>query len=345
MNTKHWLGASLGLWVGVFALPWMAVSPLEWEETVAEADVVEVGVSLTTAPVGDGDLVLQVLEGETVVEMTLEDYLVGVLRAEMPASFHIEALKAQACAARTYTLYQMEQGTVHGGVADVCTDYTCCQAYTDSETAALEWGYQATTYESRIRSAVYQTSGQTIDYEGSPILAVFHASSAGQTRQAGQVWVTDLPYLQSVDSPESADTVPDYITQVTYSAQELQEKLLTINPQLTLGDDPTAWLQEGEREVGGSVISVTVAGQPISGTTLRGALGLRSASFTWAWIEDVCTFTVTGYGHGVGLSQYGANAMAEAGADYIDILTHYYTGVDISTESVSAMAQALLSKD
>lgn len=344
---KQCLHLALVLWVGVFALPGFCITPLSWQNT---EQVVESTSFLTSQTVqatptlnwaDDEEIMLRVLDGDTVMELSLSEYLVGVIRAEMPASFHIEALKAQACAARTYTVYQILNGSTHGDTADICTDYTCCQAYTDADTAALNWGNQAAEYESRIRSAVYQTNGETIDYDGSPILAVFHASSAGQTRQAGAVWVSDLPYLQSVDSPETAQTVPSYNTEVTFTQSDLRQILLTLDPAIVLGDDPTQWLSAPVTESGGSVISLTVGGCSVSGTTLRSALGLRSACFTWQWDYDSCTFFVTGYGHGVGLSQYGANTMALDGATYQEILTHYYSGVTLSTQSVATMAQAL----
>ncbi|WP_409968995.1 stage II sporulation protein D [Bengtsoniella intestinalis] len=342
-NPKTFLSLWLMLWLGLFFLPAVLVTP--WEgalttttPTTTPQESEESATIITNTVISDDDITIRVLDGDTVIEMTLGAYLVGVVSAEMPASFHIEALKAQACAARTYTLYQMLNGSVHGDTADICTDFACCQAYVHSETSATDWGAQAAEYESRIRSAVYQTSGETIDYDGSPILAVFHASSAGQTRQAGSVWVSDLPYLQSVDSPESADTVPNYYTEVTYSQSELRQLLLPLDPQIVLGEDFASWLANPITEDGGNVVSVDIGGQSVSGTTVRSALSLRSACFTWSWVGEDCTFSVTGYGHGVGLSQYGANTMASAGATYQDILTHYYTGVTLSTDSVAAMA-------
>lgn len=340
---KRFLGLWAFLWLGLFTLPVLVITP--WTSTTLpiststpEPPILETQSPTTATAFSDDDIILKVLDGDTVIEMTLGEYLVGVVSAEMPASFHIEALKAQACAARTYTLYQMLNGSVHGDTADICTDFACCQAYVHLEDAAADWGTLAADYESRIRSAVYQTSGETIDYEGSPILAVFHASSAGQTRQAGAVWVSDLPYLQSVDSPETADTVPNYNTEVVYTQSELRQLLLTLDPRIVLGDDPATWLTNPITEDGGSVVTVDIGGQSVTGTTLRSALSLRSACFTWSWADDSCTFSVTGYGHGVGLSQYGSNTMAIDGATYQEILTHYYTGVTLSTTSVAAMA-------
>ena len=135
---------------------------------------------------------------QTLRVLTMEDYLMGVTAAEMPASVAEEALKAQAVAARTYTLYKLISGGNHGDTADICTDSTCCQAYISQEAARSSWGEQADALEEKIRTAVTDTDGEAILYGGVPILAVFHSSSAGLTRAAGQVWQNDLPYLQPV---------------------------------------------------------------------------------------------------------------------------------------------------
>ena len=139
----------------------------------------------------DGASTLRVLDGETVLEMDLGEYLVGVVRAEMPASFQPEALKAQAVAARTYTLYKLRTGGNHGDTADICTDSTCCQAYLAEGQARTNWGEDADVNEKKVEAAVAETDGQVILYGGMPILAVFHSSSAGLTRAAGEVWQGD----------------------------------------------------------------------------------------------------------------------------------------------------------
>ena len=177
-------------------------------------------------------------------EMPLEEYLIGVVGAEMPASFEPEALKAQAVAARTYTLYKMQTGGNHGDTADICTDSTCCQAYISEENARNNWGENADAYEEKIETAVRETDGETILYGGVPILAVFHSCSAGQTRSSGQVWVSDLPYLQAVSSPEPADSIPNYYSRVEFTAEEFREKVLASYPEADLSGDISGWLQK-----------------------------------------------------------------------------------------------------
>ncbi len=277
----------------------------------------------------DGERTLKVLCGETVEEMDLGTYLVGVVRAEMPASFEPEALKAQAVAARTYTLYKIQTGGNHGDTADICTDSTCCQAYLTEDRARANWGEDADVFEKKIEDAVTSTDGQAILYGGVPVLAVFHSSSAGRTRTAGEVWQGDLPYLQAVDSPEDGEVIPNYYSRAEFTAAEFREKVLAACPEADLSGDMSAWLRDAVTDSAGSVETLRVGGVEMKGARLRGILGLRSACFDWEVQGETLVFYVTGFGHGVGMSQYGANAMAAAGADYREILTHYYTGVTV----------------
>ena len=277
----------------------------------------------------DGGITLRVLKGDIVETMNLGAYLAGVVRAEMPASFEAEALKAQTVAARTYTLYKMKQGGNHGDTADLCTDPACCQAYLEESEAGKNWGEQADGYERKIEEAVRATDGQVILYGGEPILAVFHSSSAGRTRAAGEVWVKDLPYLQAVESPENGETIPNYYSRVEITKEAFQKRVQALWPEADLSAGAEGWLSQAVTDEAGSVETLRVGGVQVKGTELRSALGLRSACFTWEVQGEHLVFFVTGYGHGVGLSQYGANRMAESGASWQEILTHYYTGVTV----------------
>ena len=204
-QVRQTAAVSAVLLAALFILPLAVIVPFRSELFGRETPVDET----EGAPFVSGDLdartTLQVLNGDQVEEMDLGTYLVGVVRAEMPASFEQEALKAQAVAARTYTLYKIQTGGNHGDAADICTDSTCCQAYISEERARSNWGEDADAYEKKIEEAVTGTDGQAILYGGVPILAVFHSSSAGLTRAAGEVWINDLPYLQAVASPEAKD--------------------------------------------------------------------------------------------------------------------------------------------
>ena len=183
--------------------------------------------------------------------------------------------------------------------------------------------------EYQSEQAVSDTDGQVVLYNGQPILAVFHSSSAGRTAAAGDVWSGDLPYLVSVDSPEGEETVPNYYSTVTFTASEAREKLLAAHPELKLSGTPDRWFGAAAENGSGRVETIAVGGTDIEGTELRQIFGLRSACFTVAADSESVTFRVTGYGHGVGMSQYGANQLAKEGRTWQEILEWYYTGATV----------------
>ncbi len=278
----------------------------------------------------DEGFTVRVLDAGIVVGMPLSDYLMGVVRAEMPAAFAQEALCAQAVAARTYTLYKMCTDGKHPN-ADICTDAACCQAYRSAEQAADDWGSAAGQNEEKIRQAVSSTDGQIMVYEGEPILAVFHAAAPGQTRRAGEVWSSDLPYLQSVSSPENGENISEYYSRVEVEQKTFREIFLQAHPEADLTGEPEKWITDVTGSSGSvHVDTAVVGGVTVRGVELRQLYGLRSAAFETEVQDGKIVFYVTGYGHGVGMSQYGADEMAKQGASWREILRHYYTGIEIS---------------
>ncbi|MEG1593919.1 MAG: stage II sporulation protein D [Oscillibacter sp.] len=328
-KAKQSIGVSVLLLLALFILPLVVIVPFRTGLFSSEPPVTESDTPFVPGDV-DGQTALRVLNGDAVEEMTMGAYLVGVVRAEMPASFESEALKAQAVAARTYTLYKIQSGGNHGAAADICTDHTCCQAYLSEEKARSNWGREADAYEKKIEAAVRDTDGQTALYDGTPILAVFHSSSAGKTRASGEVWLSDLPYLQSVSSPEEGEGIPNYYSRAEFTSAEVKEKFLAAHPEADFSGPMSGWLTDAVTDSAGSVETLRVGGVTVKGATLRGILGLRSACFDWEIQKGKLVFFVTGYGHGVGMSQYGANAMAKSGEDYRAIVTHYYSGVSVA---------------
>lgn len=265
------------------------------------------------------------LDGE-VHEMDLNEYIWGVVAAEMPASFELEALKAQAVAARTYAMQKCQLGKSNHPDADVCGDHTCCQAYISREKAAQNWGANAETYSQKITQAVAETSKEVILYDGNLINAVFHSSSSKETLDSVEVWGGNLPYLVGVQSPEGEE-VPNYHTEVTVKGEEFQKTFLAAHPEGVLNGTPYQWFGDAVRTAGGSVNQITIGGVVVKGTEIRTLFGLRSTCFAVETTEHEVIFHVTGNGHGVGMSQYGANTMAKEGKTYQEILTWYYTGV------------------
>lgn len=278
----------------------------------------------------DSTVLLTVQDGETVESMALDQYLRGVVRGEMPASFELEALKAQAAAERTYVYYQLAAGRKEAHPdADVCTDPGCCSAWLSEEAAREKWGEDFDGWESRIEEAVAATDGQTALYDGQPILAVFHSSSAGKTAEAGDVWSGDVPYLRSVDSPEGEETVPNYYSAAEFTAAEAKTLLAQAHPELTFSGGPDKWFGAVERDDSGRVSTVEVCGAPLRGVEVRRIFSLRSACFTIDAAAERVTFRVTGYGHGVGMSQYGANELARQGKTWQEILMWYYADITV----------------
>ena len=263
-------------------------------------------------------------------ELTMGDYLWGVVAAEMPAAFEPEALRAQAVCARTYSLWKLRAKSHQEEGADICADSTCCQAYLSQEDAAQRWGGDADAYTAKIAAAVADTDGQVLTYEGGPIQAVFFSSASGATEDAAAVWGKSLPYLVSVDSPEG-DEVPNYRSTVTLTAEEVKALAKEAGLGCDLSGEPSGWVTDVVRTDSGRVASLKLGGAELSGGAARSLFSLRSAAFEVSEAEGAFTFSVTGYGHGVGMSQYGANALAKQGKGWREILAHYYTGAELQT--------------
>ena len=280
----------------------------------------------------DESVSVRILTPDGAQTMTLRDYLVGVVAAEMPASFEPEALKAQAVAARTDTVYRMLVSRPHAD-GDCCTDPGCCKAYAAPEELRERWGDSYEKWCGKIAAAVSETDGEVLTYGGEPIFAAFHAASEGATECSENVWLSALPYLRSVSTMETAADVPRFRETMTLTAAALRERLTARCGDVGLPEDPADWLTDPEWSDSGRLLRVKAGSVTLSGTSLRSVLGLRSAAVTWTWDGECFVFETVGYGHGVGMSQYGAEVMAASGADHRDILLHYYTGAALAALS------------
>lgn len=297
----------------------------EVEEGEMELELFEANAEL------DKTTTIRVLLNGAVIEMSLYDYLIGVVSAEMPTSFEPEALKAQAVAARTYTLYKKYISSNHTN-ADVCGDHTCCKAYSSDDTLRSHWGSDYESNHSIIETAVNESGGEIMAYNNEPILAVFHSSSSGYTESSANVWGGDMPYLQSVKSYENESAVPNYYSSVELTYSEFKSTFLASYPNASLNDDDKgSWITNISRSQSGRITTLTIGGVTIKGTTLRTLFSLRSTAITIDMGGSGIKLSTKGYGHGVGLSQYGANSMAANGSTYRDILTWYYTGSTLTT--------------
>ena len=273
----------------------------------------------TEAP-AEKTVMIPVLHEGSTKEMELNDYLTGVVLAEMPTSFEPEAQKAQAVVARTYTIRAWERGGKHEGAA-VCTDSGCCQGYLSEEAYVAKGGSEENI--EKMRSAVEETADLVLTYEGQLIEATYFSCSGGSTEDAVAVWGTDVPYLQAVESP-GEEHATHYTDTVSFKAENFASAL-----GRSFGGDPASWFGPVTYTAGGGVATMEICGESYSGTSLRKALGLRSTAFTVSVGKDTITITTRGYGHRVGMSQYGADAMAVQGRTFEEILAHYYQGTTL----------------
>lgn len=264
--------------------------------------------------------------------MELETYVYGVLAAEMPAAYHMEALRAQAVAARTRAVCQQAgEGCSLAEGADVCTRSGHCQGYAARDSLLEKWGNEYAIYQQRLVEAVGTTQGQVLTYDGSPIEVMYHAISGGRTEDVQAVFARSLPYLVSVDSPEEG--VRGYRQDTRFSLGEAAQLLAKAFPKLNITPEGLQkTLVIASHTATGRVESLLLCNGQVDATDFRKALGLRSTMFTFTMDADSITFHQTGYGHGVGMSQAGANRMAADGNLYEEILSHYYPGTTLEKQ-------------
>ncbi|WAA12159.1 stage II sporulation protein D [Fervidibacillus halotolerans] len=287
----------------------MEVSEQDWDTRLSEASAVEVSVYRSRL--------------DKVEQLPIEQYVVGVVASEMPANFEEEALKAQSLAARTYIIKQLvndhKVALLKGADVD---DTQAHQVYKSIEELKKQWGTDYFTNIEKIRQAVYETKDEIIVYDNAPIHVSYFSTSNGFTENAEDYWKTAFPYLKSVESPWDIQS-PKFNDTKVIQVSEFEKKL---NIQITdeqIGE--IIALTEGKR-----VAKVKIGKKEFTGREIREKLGLNSTDFTWERKGDEIVIQTKGYGHGVGMSQYGANGMAKEGKTYTEILKYYYEGVEIT---------------
>lgn len=260
------------------------------------------------------------------LSVPVEEYLIGVMAAEMPPDWPDEALKAQAVAAHSYVLYQRahaDTAALEGGW--LAADPARRQGFMTDEVLRSYWGEAYEQNYARLAGLAAEVKNELLLYGTEPAAACYHAISSGATEASQNVWGEALPYLQGVDSPLDL-TSPDYEKTVTYTPQQMYDALLLGCEGLSLEGGPSGWFGDVRYTGAGYVAEIEIGGQMVAGPAVRAALGLRSACFTVDYADGVFTVTTRGYGHGVGLSQYGANALALTGRTHEEILAFYYPG-------------------
>ena len=315
----------LALWAALLVLagaaPFLALLP-GGGQTVPKAPAMTARPSpaATTAPTPATAQTVTVYDEALGKErlLSVEAFMAGAAACEMPPDWPDAALQAQMVASRSYAQAQSQPMTVNSAQ---------CSGWTEESILKLRWGDDFEAAYARLQALAAQVSGAVLLYDGAPAAACYHAASCGHTEASQNVWLTALPYLQGVDSPWDR-TAPDFEVTVEYTAPQLSDEVASLTGAVPQGD-AAGWLGDTVWDAAGYVQSITIAGQKLTGSEVRGALGLRSACFSMAWDGAVFTVTTRGYGHGVGLSQYGAKAMAEGGSSWREILAYYFPGTQL----------------
>ena len=312
----------------IFCMPIIFTNQFEMQETTS--DSLEGENQEEMFDYGEFNTI-KLLHSETnsVEEVNLDQYLYNVVSAEMPANYEIEALKAQAVVARTYTIFKIKNGSKHEN-ADICDNSTCCQAWISKENRFARWEENnRELYWNKIKIAVDSTKGKIVTYQGEPINAFFHSNSGGMTELPINVWGGYYPYLQAVET-SGEDAYTTYSSQVNFSKDELVQKILEKYSDFTIDFSTNECIKIIENTEGGRVKKIQIGNKELSGVEVRTMLGLKSAKFDFEIIDDMIIFYVKGYGHGVGLSQSGSDALAKKGMTYDQIIKYYYKDVEIN---------------
>ncbi|WP_019243171.1 MULTISPECIES: stage II sporulation protein D [Bacillus] len=326
-SIKPFFIAALIVTIIAIMIPAVLVFPFSKDETEAKLrDQLPASkkTTMNMSKLEDTSIEVAVLRSASnqVEKLPLEKYIVGVVAAEMPANFELEALKAQALAARTYIINQMLYGgnnNLNG--ADV-TDTVKYQVYTDDAELKKKWGPEYDKNRQKIIKAVLETEGMILAYDNQPILAQFFSTSNGYTENSEDYWKNSYPYLKSVNSPWDRKS-PKFLGSKTISVAEFEQKLgVKINNSQKIGTIE-------KRTSGDRVATVNFGGKRLTGKQIREKLDLRSTDFEWKRKGNSIIITTKGLGHGVGMSQYGANGMAQEGSSYKQIVQHYYQGINI----------------
>ncbi|HBN10901.1 MAG TPA: stage II sporulation protein D [Ruminococcus sp.] len=322
--------------IAVFALLMTAIPAISFRSS-AGSDSSEISQQTTVVTDTAADeksdifLVLDINSGQ-ILEITEKDYVIGAVCAEMPASFNIEALKAQAVAAHTYAVRQREN-ELKNPTPELCGAYISddsskYQAFLSEEQAKQYFGDNFNEYYSKISEAVDSVSDEILVYNDEPIVAAFHSVSSGKTESAENIFGSPADYLVSVESIEDINA-PEYLKEYTFTSDEISARLKETYPDIQLSDDKDSWLSVKKRTASDTVISLDAGNINMSGWEFRNIFSLRSAAFDIVYENGIFTISTKGCGHGVGMSQYGAEAMAKQGASYDEILKHYYKGAEI----------------
>ena len=314
--------------ISMVCVPLLAIKNTPPRSETTESSVIQTTSSQTDSP--QTIAVFRSTENST-QNISMFEYVCGSVAAEMPLAYHEEAIKAQAVACYTNALRLKKENT-NKNTAHISDDTAVHQGYIDEAQRKEKWGDDFEKYEAKLQNAVKAVENQAIYYDGELCVAAFYAISCGMTEDAKSLWGTEVPYLKSVSS-EGDKLSPNYASAVAFEKNEF----IKISKENDLLKKTPSTLENiikiEEKSATGTVLSVTVNGEKFTGEEIRKIYSLRSPDFTIKTTADTVTFNVCGYGHGVGMSQYGADCFAKQGMTYKEILCHYYTGIEITSVS------------
>lgn len=332
---KKVIGYAIGIVLLCFLIPIVGTSGFQSEEVQVplsnEENIVENNTIENTYDYKNYQKVkLLHTKTNTIEEMDLDQYLYGVVSSEMPADFQMEALKAQAVVARTYTIYKIIHNATKHGEAAICDDSTCCQAWISKEDRMSRWDENVRESNwNKIIEAVNSTQGKIITYNGEPINAFFHSNSGGTTEIPINVWGgTGYPYLQAVQTAGESEYA-QYASEVILGKDEVTQKVKEKHPDIEINWEEEDCIKILEYTESGRVKTLKLGNLSLSGVEVRSLFGLKSTNFEITRENDQIKFSVKGYGHGIGMSQTGADSMAKSGSNYEEIIRHFYVGVEI----------------
>lgn len=323
----------IGVWLG---RQWNSTATSA-TETSASSTPLSASPSPSTNPASGQMLSILNLDTNTVEQVPLEEFVLGSVASEMPITWPDEALKAQAVASRSYALARAalndnSDPSLQGAAFSASPNQHL--GFVRTEQMQEMWGNDFDKNYARLKSLVESTARTTLQYNGATALTCYHAISAGHTESSENVWSSALPYLAGVDSTLDM-TSPDYTVETQISSNDVSKALQTAFPDIQLSGDPSTWFGQPAFTAAGYVQTMPVGNLSLKGTDIRAALGLRSACFTVSYADNSFTFTTKGYGHGVGMSQYGAYTMALTGQSYDAILSTYYPQATLTTSPQS----------
>lgn len=298
------------------------------KNTISQGLIEETSIVEINANQADHTSTVKVMSASSnnITEMPLKEYLIGVVASEINPAYHEEAIKAQIIASHTLLSYVKNHKSDKLGGADISDSSASHQGYLSETDQREKWGDNFEAYHKRIEKCVDEVINMTLQYDGDYINAAFHAISNGKTENCADVWGGNYPYLTSVTSVGDKLS-PAYQSQVTVTEKEFKEKLKKYD--IEFKGDANKWIEKITNTETGMVKSIQICGTSLKGTELRTAFSLKSSTFTYEYKDEKFIFTVSGYGHGVGMSQYGADYMARQGFSYKEILEHYYRGAKI----------------